>query len=123
MLIPKNLYYTKYHLWLRKIGLYDFCIGITDFAQKEIGEINLIEINLEEKTIGEKEPWGFVYGTHKTFPLILPGEFTITDVNIMLNEKPSHINIAPYSYWFLSISADICTSEFLTHKEYIQLIK
>ncbi|MDQ0594947.1 glycine cleavage system H lipoate-binding protein [Chryseobacterium ginsenosidimutans] len=56
MLFPKNLYYTENHLWLRKIGLYDFCIGITDFGQKEIGEIHLIEFSPQE-TIRKEDPW------------------------------------------------------------------
>lgn len=122
MFIPKNLYYTKDHLWLRKIGLYDFCIGITDFAQKEIGEIDLIEFNIERNMIGENVSWGFVYGINKTFPLILPCECKIITVNTNLNKKPSHINTDPYSYWFLNISAAVCTDEFLTNEEYIQLI-
>lgn len=72
MLIPKNLYYTENHLWLRKIGLYDFCIGITDFAQKEIGGIDLIEFNLEVNTIENLASWGYVNGINETFSLIAP---------------------------------------------------
>ncbi|PWN58160.1 glycine cleavage system protein H [Chryseobacterium viscerum] len=121
MLTPKNLYYTKNHLWLRKIGLYDFCIGITDFAQKEIGEIDLVEFNVEENIITETVSWGAVYGINKTFSLISPCDCKIIEVNTMLNKKPSHINTDPYSYWFLSVSTEICTSEFLTGEEYIKL--
>ncbi|AZA51789.1 glycine cleavage system protein H [Chryseobacterium sp. G0201] len=120
MLTPKNLYYTKNHLWMRKIGLYDFCIGITDFAQKEIGEIDLVEFNAEGK-IKEAVSWGAVYGINKTFPLISPCECEIIAVNTILNKKPSHINTDPYSYWFLSISADISKGEFLNYEEYIEL--
>lgn len=123
MLIPKNLYYTKNHLWLRKIGLYDFCIGITDFAQKEIGEIDLIEFNIEGNIIKQAVSWGEVYGINKTFSLILPCECKIIALNTILNKKPSHINTDPYCYWFLSISADVSTSEFLNYEEYIQLIQ
>lgn len=67
MLVPKNLYYTENHLWLRKIGLYDFCVGITDFAQKEIGEIHLIEFYKKENTIKKEDFFGTVYGINKTF--------------------------------------------------------
>lgn len=123
MIIPKNLYYTKNHLWLRKIGLYDFCIGITDFAQKEIGEIDLIEFSLEGNTIKEMDAWGNVYGINETFSLVSPCECKIIDVNTILNKKPSHINTDPYSYWFLTISADLYPTKFLTHEEYIELIK
>lgn len=123
MFIPKNLYYTENHLWLRKIGLFDFCVGITDFAQKEIGEIDLIEFNIEENAIRELASWGSVYGINETFPLIAPCECKVTAVNTILNTKPSHVNTDPYNYWFLSISADIPVSEFLTNEDYIRFIK
>lgn len=123
MLIPQNLYYTENHLWLRKVGLYDFCIGITDFAQKEIGEINLIEINLEESTIEKSASWGSVYGINATFSLIAPCACKITAVNNILNTKPSHVNTDPYNNWFLSISTYISINEFLTHEDYNRFVK
>ncbi len=123
MLIPGNLFYTKNHVWLRKIGLYDFCLGITDFAQKEIGEIGLIEFNSEGEIIEKMNSLGVVYGINDTFPLIAPCQCKIIEVNSILNKKPSHINTDPYNYWFLLISADIHEHEFLTHEEYKQLIR
>ncbi|MGC5745941.1 glycine cleavage system protein H [Chryseobacterium sp. NFX27] len=122
MLIPQNLYYTKDHLWLRKVGLYDFCIGITDFAQKEIGEINLIELDLKGSTIGKSVSWGAVYGINATFSLIAPCACKITAVNTILNTKPSHVNTDPYNNWFLSISTHIFANEFLTCEEYNLLL-
>lgn len=124
MLIPKNLYYTKNHLWLRKIGAYDFCVGITDFAQKEIGEIGLVEFKLGEGAVSEMAVWGDVYGINATFSLISPCDCNIITTNTNLNKKPSHINTDPYSYWFLTISADIThVNKLLTREEYIQFIK
>lgn len=54
MFIPKGLQYTRNHLWLRKIGVYDYFIGLTDFAQKEIGRVNLIELKLEDDCMKKK---------------------------------------------------------------------
>ena len=123
MIIPKNLYYTKNHLWLRKIGLCDFCIGITDFAQKEIGEIDLIELNVKENRFLQSASWGVIYGINSTFSLIAPCECEITTMNTVLNTHPSQINLDPYNSWVLSISANISTQEFLTQGEYLKLIR
>ena len=50
MQVPKNIDYTKQHIWLQKIGRYDFCVGITNFGPKEIGAIDAIEHNSNEGT-------------------------------------------------------------------------
>jgi len=123
MVIPKNLYYTKNHLWLRKIGLFDFCIGITDFAQKEIGEIGLIEIELKDNSIKKDEIWGRVYGTNQTFTLIAPLDCEIMATNTALDKSTPHINTNPYDYWFAMVSVKTYDNSFLSDKEYIQLIQ
>lgn len=123
MLVPKNLYYTENHLWLRKIGLYDFCIGITDFAQKEIGEIHLVEFNLQKKNLKKGTVFGTVYGINKTFQLVAPCDSKIMEVNQNIAVKPSHINTDPYNCWFLIFSTYISTNELLTYEDYIQIIK
>lgn len=123
MLVPKNLYYTENHLWLRKIGLYDFCIGITDFAQKEIGEIHLIEFSLQKKILKKGTPFGAVYGINRIFQLIAPCDCKIMEVNQNADIKPSHINTDPYNCWFLILSTYISTDELLTYEDYIQIAK
>lgn len=122
MVIPKNLYYTKNHLWLRKIGLFDFCIGITDFAQKEIGEIDLIEIELEGNSIKKDEIWGRVYGTNQTFALRAPFDCEIIAANITLDKSLPQINTNPYRYWFAIVSVKTDNNTFLSDQEYIKLI-
>ncbi|AZB11656.1 glycine cleavage system protein H [Chryseobacterium sp. G0162] len=123
MLTPKNLYYTENHLWLRKIGLYDFYIGITDFGQKEIGEIHLVEFNVQGNNVIKKTSCGTIYGINKTFQLTAPCDCHIIEVNQRLNIKPSHINIDPYNCWLMVFSMDISTDKFLTHEDYIRFTK
>ncbi len=123
MLVPKNHYYTEHHLWLRKIGLYDFCVGITDFAQKEIGEIYLVEFMRQESIIGKKTQFGAIYGINKTFSLIAPCDFQIVEVNKNVAIKPSHINTDPYNSWFFILSTYSSNDEFLTYEKYLQIIK
>ena len=123
MLVPKNHYYTENHLWLRKIGLYDFCVGITDFAQKEIGEIHLVEYIRQESIIGKENHFGAIHGINKTFSLVAPCDFQIVEVNKNIAIKPSHINTDPYNSWYFILSTHISTNEFLTYEEYLKLIK
>lgn len=123
MFIPKGLYYTKNHLWLRKIGMYDFFIGITEFVQKEIGEISLIELELNNEYMKKERVWGNIYGLNQTFSLVAPFECKIMATNITLDKNPSSINRDPYNHWFLRVSTNVTTYGLLTNEEYTALIK
>ena len=123
MQVPKNIYYTKHHLWLQKIGLYDFCVGITDFGQKEIGTIDLIELTLKDSILKSDSVWGTVYGTNTTFHLIAPFDCKIIEQNSALHQQMAYINTAPYKYWFAILTAKIDTVNLLTFQDYIQLTK
>lgn len=125
MFIPRALYYTKDHLWLRQIGSHDYFIGITDFAQKEIGEISLIELLLKADQMKKEMVWGDIYGTNQTFSLIAPFECKIMATNVILEKNPSSINRDPYTHWFLRISLknSIPNCSFLNSEEYIKLIQ
>lgn len=123
MFIPKGLYYTKNHLWLRKIGMYDFFIGITEFVQKEIGGISLIELELNNEYMKKEMVWGNIYGLNQTFSLVAPFECKIMAINITLDKNPSSINRDPYNHWFLRVSTNVTTYGLLTNEEYTALIQ
>ncbi|MGE8423454.1 MAG: glycine cleavage system protein H [Sphingobacterium siyangense] len=122
MFTPEELLYTETHLWLRKIGSNDYCVGITDFAQRQIGEIYLVEID-SGMNIKIDYPFAFAHGFNETFSLIMPYECQIITMNTTLNQRPIHINIDPYNCWFLAISMQPTEDMFLTSKQYKQLIK
>lgn len=119
--IPKNIYYTKQHLWLQKIGLYDFCVGITDFGQKEIGKIDLIELTVKGSSLKKGSVWGTVYGTNDIFHLIAPFNCKIVEKNSDLHKHTEYVNTAPYKYWFAILTARIDTASLLTFQDYTQL--
>ncbi|WP_339837218.1 glycine cleavage system protein H [uncultured Maribacter sp.] len=121
MQVPKNIYYTEQHLWLQKIGLYDFCVGITDFGQKEIGVIDLIELSINESLLKNGSTWGIVYGTNITFHLIAPFDCEIIEKNRDLQKHIAYINTAPYKYWFAILTAKIETASLLNFQEYRKL--
>lgn len=118
--VPKNIYYTKQHLWLQKIGLYDFCVGITDFGQKEIGKIDLIELTIKKSFLKKGTIWGTIYGINDTFHLIAPFDCKIVEKNCDLHKHAAYVNTAPYKYWFAILSAKIDVTTLMTYYNYTQ---
>ena len=73
MNIPSNLYYTKEHEWIRVEGNEAF-VGITDYAQSELGEIVFVDINTEGETLGQGEVFGSVEAVKTVSDLNMPVE-------------------------------------------------
>ncbi|OBX22119.1 MULTISPECIES: glycine cleavage system protein H [Bizionia] len=121
MQVPKNVYYTKQHVWLQKVGRNDFCVGITDFGQKEIGEIDLIELNSKGSLLKKGAIWGVVYGINKTFQLIAPFDCQIIEKNRDLQKLTAYVNTAPYKYWFAILTAKTNTATLLNAQDYTLL--
>ncbi len=95
MNFPDNLRYTKDHEWIRLEGD-EAIIGITDFAQHELGDIVYVEI----ETVGQQLNAGDVFGTVEAVKtvsdLYLPVGATVTEVNSKLNANPELVNNDPY---------------------------
>jgi len=119
--IPKNIYYTNQHLWLQKIGLYDYYVGITDFGQKEIGTIDLIELTIKGSFIKRGSTWGIIYGINETFHLIAPFDCQIVEQNKDLQDQTAYINTAPYKYWFAILTTKVEMATLLTSQGYSAL--
>jgi len=92
---PDNLKYTKEHEWIRTEGD-EAIIGITDFAQHELGDIVYVEI----EAIGQELKGGEIFGTVEAVKtvsdLFLPVSGTITELNPKLNANPELVNNDPY---------------------------
>ncbi len=95
MNFPANLRYTKDHEWIRLDGQIA-TIGITDFAQKELGDIVYVEV----ETVGKELAAGAVFGTVEAVKtvsdLFLPVSGTITELNPALSSQPELVNSDPY---------------------------
>ena len=106
MNFPENLRYTKEHEWVRLDG--DVAIvGITDFAQRELGDIVYVEV----ETVGQPLEAGSVFGTVEAVKtvsdLYLPLAGTITEVNPNLNNSPELVNSDPYGEgWMVKLKLD-----------------
>lgn len=95
MNLPDNLRYTKDHEWI-KIEGDEAVIGITDFAQHELGDIVYVEIETVGKELAAHEVFGTVEAVKTVSDLYLPVAGTITEVNPSVNSNPELVNSDPY---------------------------
>ena len=103
---PENLRYTKDHEWVSLEG--DIAtIGITDFAQHELGDIVYVEIETKGKTLAAEAIFGTVEAVKTVSDLFLPLSGTITEVNPMLESEPEKVNSDPYGDgWMIKMKVD-----------------
>jgi glycine cleavage system H protein len=95
MNFPENLRYTKDHEWVSLNGNIA-TIGITDFAQRELGDIVYIDISAKGKSLNAEEVFGTVEAVKTVSDLFLPVAGTITETNPLLDSKPELVNSDPY---------------------------
>ena len=106
MNVPSNLRYTKDHEW---VSLEDnvATIGITDFAQGELGDIVYIDISTKGKTLAAEEIFGTVEAVKTVSDLFLPVAGTILEINPALEAQPELVNSDPYgSGWMIKMTVD-----------------
>jgi len=103
MNLPENLRYTKDHEWISLDG--DIAtIGITDFAQQELGDIVFVDINSIGKNLSAEEIFGTVEAVKTVSDLFLPVAGNITTVNPKLEANPELVNSDPYGEgWMVKI--------------------
>jgi glycine cleavage system H protein len=105
MFIPVNLHYTRDHLWLRDVGRQDAYAGITDYAQKELGRIDCIEIEHEGSQKERGDRFGVIYGANKCVDLIMPFTGQLLMLNPDIEKLSGIINSDPYHHWIVMLTA------------------
>ncbi|HRE76205.1 MAG TPA: glycine cleavage system protein GcvH [Flavobacterium sp.] len=124
MNIPSNLKYTKDHEWVSLEG--DVAtVGITDFAQKELGDIVYVEVETLDQTLDKDEVFGTVEAVKTVSDLFLPLAGEIIEFNEDLETKPESVNTDPYGDgWMIKIKvsnpADF--ADLLSSDDYKELI-
>ena len=104
MNVPENLKYTKDHEWIR-VEDNNAYIGITDFAQAELGDIVFIEIETEGEELSKGDAFGTIEAVKTVSDMYMPISGKVLEVNPMLEEKPDVINSDPYGDgWIIKIS-------------------
>ncbi len=106
MNFPENLRYTKDHEWVKLEG--DMAtIGVTDFAQQELGDIVYVEIETKGKALAAETVFGSVEAVKTVSDLFLPISGTINEVNPALEAQPELVNTDPYGEgWMIKMTVD-----------------
>lgn len=103
MNIPENLFYTKEHEWVSVEG--DIAtVGITDFAQKELGDIVFVEVETLDEELDVEESFGTIEAVKTVSDMFMPVAGTVTELNEILEDEPETINKDPYGKgWVIKI--------------------
>lgn len=103
MNIPSNLKYTKDHEWVSVEGNIA-TIGITDFAQSELGDIVYVEVETVDETLDAEEVFGTVEAVKTVSDLFLPVSGEIIEFNTLLEDEPEKVNTDPYGDgWMIKV--------------------
>jgi len=104
MNIPEKLLYTKEHEWIKLEGK-TATVGITDFAQHELGDIVFIEVNTIGETISKDQVFGTIEAVKTVADLFMPASAEIIEFNEKLNDQPELVNSDPYGNgWLIKIN-------------------
>ena len=124
MNLPDNLKYTKDHEWVRIEG--DVAVvGITDFAQSELGDIVYVDIDTVDKQISQEDVFGTVEAVKTVSDLFSPLSGTVLEFNEKLDNSPELVNSDPYGDgWIIRMSVDEASQveDLLTAEAYRELI-
>jgi glycine cleavage system H protein len=123
MNFPSELKYTKDHEWVKVEGNEAY-VGITDFAQRELGDIVYVDINTVGSEVAKDEVFGTVEAVKTVSDLFMPVAGTVLEVNAALNDNPELVNSDPYGEgWMVKVSlADAAEVEGLLSAEAYQAL-
>ena len=124
MNIPADLQYTKDHEWVKIEG--DIAtVGITDFAQSELGDIVFVEVDTEGESLSSGDVFGTVEAVKTVSDLFMPIAGTVESINESLEDSPEMVNQDPYGEgWMVKIKLEdgADTSELLSADDYKEVI-
>ena len=106
MEFPENLKYTKDHEWVRVEGDIAF-VGITDYAQGELGDIVYVEVETEGESLDKEEVFGTIEAVKTVSDLFMPISGEVIEINTSLEDSPESINAAPYENWIIKVKISI----------------
>ena len=105
MNIPKNLKYTADHEWVKQDGDL-LVVGITDFAQGELGDIVFVEVETEGEALEKEDVFGTIEAVKTVSDMLMPVGGEVVEVNSALEDNPEVINSDPYGDgWIIKIKA------------------
>jgi len=122
MNIPEGLKYTKDHEWIKIEGT-TATIGITDFAQSELGDIVYIDITTVGETVKEHDIFGTVEAVKTVSDLFMPVTGKVLELNPVLDANPEKVNEDPYGDgWMIKVEVSGSADGLLSASQYKELI-
>jgi glycine cleavage system H protein len=104
--LVQGLYYSKSHEWVKLLGDDVALIGITDFAQSELGDVVFVDLPEAGDTISQEEEFGAVESVKAASDLIAPVSGEILEVNEELVGEPELLNKNPYDNWLIKVKLE-----------------
>ncbi|MFC7064028.1 glycine cleavage system protein GcvH [Halobacillus seohaensis] len=124
MSLPKDLLYSEEHEWVKKEGE-KVRVGITDFAQSELGDIVFVELPEEGEEIEADEPFGSVESVKTVSELYAPISGKVVEINEELEDSPEFVNESPYEKaWMVVVEPNDSSEmdELMSAEEYKEMI-
>lgn len=122
MAVQKGLLYTKDHEWVKEEGG-EFVVGITDYAQSELGDLVFVNLPEEGDSVTKGESFSDVESVKAVSDVISPLTGVVSAINEAVLDAPESINSSPYEAWFVKVKDVTDKEELLSAEEYEEFLK
>ena len=118
MNFPSDRKYAKSHEWIKNLGNGLFEIGISDFAQKELGDIVYVNLPQPGDELEAGKPFADVESVKAVSDILSPLDGKVKEVNEAILSAPESINRAPYETWFIRAEGSVPEGKLISAEEY-----
>ena len=122
MAVQKGLLYSKDHEWVKEEGG-EFVIGITDYAQSELGDLVFVNLPEEGDSVTKGEAFSDVESVKAVSDVLSPLTGVVSAINEAVLDAPESINSSPYEAWFVKVKDVTEKEELLSAEEYEEFLK
>ena len=122
MAVQKGLLYTKDHEWVKEEGG-EYVVGITDYAQSELGDLVFVNLPEEGDSVTKGESFSDVESVKAVSDVISPLTGVVSAINEAVLDTPESINSSPYEAWFVKVKDVTDKEELLSAEEYEEFLK
>ena len=119
---PSDLKYTKEHEWVKITGN-EARVGITDYAQKQLGDVVYLELPEVGRTFSRGDVFGTIESVKAVSELYAPVSGEVTEVNAALAQKPEGVNASPHDSWMIAMTISGAPDDLLDSAQYSELTK
>lgn len=122
MAVQKGLLYSKDHEWVKEEGG-EFLVGITDYAQSELGDLVFVNLPEEGDSVTKGEAFSDVESVKAVSDVLSPLTGVVSAINEAVLDAPESINSSPYEAWFVKVKDVTEKEELLSAEEYEEFLK